>query len=109
MWLDVKMASQGDPGAGGTYMNWMNNTGLALLKQCEISIGGQVIDKQYGEWMDVWNELTDHEMSEYLAINKHMGKDAYSLAYGLQGATRTLQMYILLNFGFVGIMVCHYL
>lgn len=100
MWLDVKMTSQTDPGVGGSYMNWMNNTGLALLKECEISIGGQRIDKQYGEWMDVWNELTDHEMKEHLPINKHMGKDAYSAAYGLQGATRPLQMYIPLKFWF---------
>ncbi len=29
-----------------------------LLKKVEVEIGGQLIDRQYGEWMKIWNELT---------------------------------------------------
>jgi hypothetical protein len=32
--------------------------GLALLKNVELEIGGQLIDKQYGDWMNIWNELS---------------------------------------------------
>jgi hypothetical protein len=32
--------------------------GLALVKSVELEIGGQRIDKQYGDWMYIWNELT---------------------------------------------------
>jgi hypothetical protein len=32
--------------------------GLALIKSVELEIGGQRIDKQYGDWMYIWNELT---------------------------------------------------
>ena len=32
--------------------------GLRLLKNVELEIGGQRIDKQYGEWMYIWNELS---------------------------------------------------
>ena len=32
--------------------------GNALVKQVEVEIGGQLIDRQYGEWMDVWSELS---------------------------------------------------
>jgi len=32
--------------------------GLALVKSVELEIGGQRIDKQYGDWMYVWNELS---------------------------------------------------
>ena len=39
----------------GTYVNWTNNTGHAYIKDCEVQIGGQMIDKHYGHWMDVWN------------------------------------------------------
>ena len=29
-----------------------------LIKKVEVEIGGQLIDRQYGEWMEIWNELT---------------------------------------------------
>jgi hypothetical protein len=29
-----------------------------LIKKVEVEIGGQLIDRQYGEWMTIWNELT---------------------------------------------------
>ena len=32
--------------------------GYKMLKNIELEIGGQRIDKQYGEWMYIWNELT---------------------------------------------------
>jgi len=32
--------------------------GFQLLDYVEVEIGGQVIDKQYGEWMAVWCDLT---------------------------------------------------
>jgi hypothetical protein len=35
--------------------------GNALVKQAEIEIGGQLIDRQYGEWMNIWTELSTPE------------------------------------------------
>ena len=32
--------------------------GLRVLKEAEVEIGGQRIDKHYSEWMYIWNELT---------------------------------------------------
>ena len=37
---------------------WLNWIGHVLIKSAEIRIGGQKIDKQYGEWMHIWNELS---------------------------------------------------
>jgi hypothetical protein len=37
---------------------WVENIGQALINSIEIYIGGSLIDKQYGEWMHIWNELT---------------------------------------------------
>ena len=28
------------------------------IKKVEVEIGGQLIDRQYGDWMEIWNELT---------------------------------------------------
>ena len=75
MWLDIKMDTA--PSGGSNYTNWTNNTGHAYIKDCEIEIGGQRIDRHYSQWLDVWNELTDHEESEWQGLNKHAAKNTY--------------------------------
>jgi hypothetical protein len=37
---------------------WTYGVGNALVSQAEIEIGGQLIDRQYGDWMNIWTELT---------------------------------------------------
>ena len=37
---------------------WLNWVGHVLVKNVEVEIGGQRIDKHYGDWMHIWNELT---------------------------------------------------
>jgi hypothetical protein len=32
--------------------------GEQLIAQVEVEIGGQRIDRQYGDWMHIWNQLT---------------------------------------------------
>jgi hypothetical protein len=34
------------------------NAGHALVNEVELEIGGQKIDKQYGDWMEAWSQLT---------------------------------------------------
>jgi hypothetical protein len=40
---------------------WLNWIGHVMLKSAEIRIGGQKIDKHYGEWLHLWNELSQDE------------------------------------------------
>ena len=35
------------------------NVGHALINQVEIVIGGQIVDRQYGKWLTIWNYLTN--------------------------------------------------
>ena len=37
---------------------WLNWLGHILIKSVEVEIGGQRIDKHYGDWLHIWNELT---------------------------------------------------
>lgn len=37
---------------------WINSIGNAIIKFIEIEIGGVVIDRQYGMWLEIWSELT---------------------------------------------------
>lgn len=42
-------------------LRYVNSIGHALLSSVEIEIGGSRIDKHYGEWLDVWSELSEKE------------------------------------------------
>ena len=43
--------------AAGEISN-IHKLGFKLIDYVEIEIGGQVIDRHYGEWMDIWTQLT---------------------------------------------------
>jgi hypothetical protein len=51
MYLEVDL-SNGDP------LNGSVRNGHKLIKSAEIEIGGQRIDKHYGEWLDIWTQLS---------------------------------------------------
>ena len=53
MYLELVM-----PVIGNDGQRWTYGVGNALVKQAEIEIGGQLIDRQYGDWMNIWTELT---------------------------------------------------
>ena len=40
------------------YARWLDCPGEQLVQQVEVEIGGQRIDRQYGDWMHIWNQLT---------------------------------------------------
>ena len=40
---------------------WVEWVGHKLIKSVEIEIGGQRIDKHYGDWLHIWNELSQTE------------------------------------------------
>jgi len=42
----------------GVYARWLDFPGEQLIAQVEVEIGGQRIDRQYGDWMHIWNQLT---------------------------------------------------
>jgi hypothetical protein len=44
--------------AGADSFSWVPFIGQYLIKQVELEIGGQLIDRQYGDWLHIWNELT---------------------------------------------------
>ena len=41
-----------------TSDTYVNSVGHALLKEVELEIGGQRIDKHYADWLEIWSELT---------------------------------------------------
>jgi hypothetical protein len=43
---------------GQVYARWLDFPGEQLISQVEVEIGGQRIDRQYGDWMHIWCQLT---------------------------------------------------
>ena len=40
------------------FARWIDNPGLNMIDYVEVEIGGQRIDRQYGQFMHLWNQLT---------------------------------------------------
>ena len=45
-------------GQNSVYARWLDFPGEQIIAQVEVEIGGQRIDRQYGDWMHIWNQLT---------------------------------------------------
>ena len=43
---------------GGFAARWLDYPGEQLVSQVEVEIGGQRIDRQFGDWMHIWNQLS---------------------------------------------------
>ncbi len=41
----------------GTTISWVNAIGHALIEQVDLYIGENLIDRHYGEWLEIWSEL----------------------------------------------------
>jgi hypothetical protein len=61
MYLRVSLPDVQLPAKSGniaTGFRWLDWIGHVLIKTVEVEIGGQRMDKHYGEWLYIWNELT---------------------------------------------------
>ena len=45
-------------GSKDVQARWLDFIGEQLIAQVEVEVGGQRIDRQYGDWMHIWNQLT---------------------------------------------------
>jgi len=41
-----------------TKIAWVRRIGYAIIKDIEIEIGGELIDRQYGDFLNIWHDLT---------------------------------------------------
>ena len=50
--------NQSDGGNDQVFARWLDCPGEQMVSMVEVEIGGQRIDRQYGDWMHIWNQLT---------------------------------------------------
>ncbi len=71
---------------------WVRKIGFALIRCIEIEIGDELIDRQYGDWLNIWYELTvkrKRNIDKMLGDVKELteftnGKKSYKLMIPLQ-------------------------
>lgn len=68
---------------------WIDNLGNALIKTVDIEIGGNLVDRQYGEWIHIWNECSQPAAK----------KNVYKSMIGFS-SSNAQDLYIPLNFWF---------
>ena len=51
---------------------WIKNIGTNIIDNVRILLGGNILDSHYGEWLNIWNELTLSN-DELTAFNKLIG------------------------------------
>ena len=61
--------NQGDAGSSKKlFARWLDFPGEHMINMVEVEIGGQRIDRQYGDYMHIWNQLTSTaEQEKWLA------------------------------------------
>lgn len=57
-----------DPAGQG--FKWVKDVGNRIINTIQLTVGGQVIDKLYGQWLSIWNDLTipDSKKNYYKAM-----------------------------------------
>ena len=55
---EISQTLKNTTGGGAVYARWLDFPGEQLISVVEVEIGGQRIDRQYGDWMHIWNQLT---------------------------------------------------
>jgi hypothetical protein len=74
--------------------------GYLLIQQVEIEIGGQIMDRHYGEWMYLWESLTS-QYDQSVRLDQMLGagvESTFSTPAGCNG--RPTVLYIPLSFWF---------
>ena len=94
MYVAVKLNAASKSQAWG----YVRRLGHAMIESCKIEIGGSKIDEQYGDWLNIWYELT-HKVGQERGYAKMIG-DVSDLTSINTSDLRAYQMYIPLQFWF---------
>ena len=94
MYVAVKLNAATKGGAWG----YVRRLGHAMVESCKVEIGGSKIDEHYGDWLNIWYELT-HKVGQERGYAKMIG-DVNELCNIDTTALRAYQMYVPLQFWF---------
>ena len=83
-------------------ISWVNSIGHVIIDYVTIEIGGELIDKQYGEWLEIWDELTISKCKKQAYDQRMIGKysDNEWLSKGIYENALSMSLDIPLRFWF---------
>jgi hypothetical protein len=93
---DISQYNYNDDAGNLVEYYWVNSIGHAIIKIIDVEIGGVVIDRQYGLWMEIWGELTT-PVGKKAGYNSMIGKSDYPVNLDNGGA---LDLYVPIYFWF---------
>jgi hypothetical protein len=102
LWLEVTLPAITDASTGYP-LSYTNSIGHALIQEISIEIGEQEIDKQTGEWMEIWSNLTmttEKQDGWYNMIGKTPGASQGNIPSALVDWYGPISLYIPLRFWF---------
>lgn len=76
-------------------MAWVNNLGYALVSDVIVEIAGKIIDKQYGEWLYIWSQVSGKQPH---GLDKMTGN--VPEMYNFTNGKPSYELYIPLEFWF---------
>lgn len=78
-----------------TKFSWIRKIGFGIIKEIEIEIGGQSIDKHYGEWLNIWSDIVGSKNHD---INNAIGN--IKIIYDPSSSKPEFKLFIPLQFWF---------
>ena len=101
VYIDVLLPGLTLNDGSNTPVSYVNSIGNALIQEITFEVGEQQIDKQTGEWMEIWEQLTT-PAGQRDALNTMIGRvDGYNIPDLIPGpASEGLRLYIPLQFYF---------
>jgi hypothetical protein len=78
-----------------TKFAWIRRIGYGLIKNIEVEIGSELIDRQYGDWLNIWHELNIINSKN---LNKILGN--VQELYDFSNGKKSYKLFIPLKFWF---------
>jgi len=97
VYLDVTLPAIFD--TNGNPLSYTNSIGHALIQEVSLEIGEQEIDKQTGEWMEIWTEMST-PATQRDALNQLIGRQPQYDTINIMPGPNGLQLLIPLQFFF---------
>ena len=97
VYLDVVLPQIRD--TSGNALSYTNSIGHALIQEITFEVGEQEIDRQTGEWMEIWTQMTTPH-GQRMALNEMLGRvEPYNLI-DIQPSTQSDGLHLLIPLQF---------
>jgi len=90
--LQITLPTLNPPNSNYTYYCYTNNIISSLIKSVSVSIGGQTIDKHYGTYFDIIDELNDNKYQKIFS--------KFNSEYSIRDNYKSHNIYLPLQFWF---------